>query len=162
MDEVASPREGGAWAGGMEWLLREDGLEWLDGRGVWDLRSPARSILQTAFSDVEKRGSQMAAFMFHLAAFMFQRMPLNCYGMRGRGHSPINAVRVLPQWGQHGLSAPTSLSPRSWLSSVSASWPITSSRSAIFTGPTESLGVCRINSSHARCDKSRFEGCHRP
>ena len=98
----------------MGWLVRDGWLDQLGGRLEWDLSTLARSILEAASSVVGKRGSQVTTFMF-------QRTLPNGYGMRGRGHSPRNAVRVLPQWGQLGLSA-LSLPPsiKSWPSSVSA------------------------------------------
>ena len=48
-----------------------------------------RSI-EAASSLVGKRG-------FQIARFIFQVRLANRYGMRGRGHSPRNVVRVLPQ-----------------------------------------------------------------
>ena len=95
-------------------MLREGWLDRLGGRLEWDLSPLARSIPEAASSVVRKRGSQ-------IATFMFQRTPPNRYGMRGRGHSPRSAVRVLPQWGQHGLSALSASSPMVWPSSISAS-----------------------------------------
>jgi len=45
-------------------LLRDGWLDRLGGRLEWDLSTLARSIPEAAPSVVEKRGAQMATFMF--------------------------------------------------------------------------------------------------